>query len=319
MKKQLVSIVAPAYNEELVVQHFYDRITTICKNLEKYNYEILIVNDGSKDNTKVICEELCKKDKQVSFLSLSRNFGHEIALAAGLDYAKGDVVIIMDIDLQDTPEIIPAMLKEYENGFEVVNAKRISRAGETWLKKFTANLFYKTFSASSGKVKMPNNVGNYRLLSRKAVDAFKTLKETHRFARGLFCWIGFNTTEIEFEREPRVAGKTKYNYKTMINYAIEGLTSFTTAPLRWATYIGIFTALAASIYVVFVFYMVFTNNPNLEPGWSSMVVIMLFFGSVQLIILGVIGEYLGRIFNETKHRPLYFIEKYQTRVTKNDE
>ncbi len=314
VKKQLISIVAPAYNEELVVKHFYSKITEICRNFNSYDYEILIVNDGSKDNTKIICEELCEIDNHLSFLSLSRNFGHEVALAAGLDYAKGDVVIIMDIDLQDTPEIMQKMLKEYENGYEVVNAKRISRAGETWLKKITADVFYRAFSASSGRVRMPRNVGNYRLLSRRAVDAFKSLKETHRFARGLFCWVGFPTTEVEFERDARVAGNTKYSYKAMINYAIEGLTSFTIAPLRWATYLGVITSILSVIYVIYVFYMVFTNNPDLERGWSSTIIIMLFFGSFQLLFLGIIGEYLGRIFNETKNRPLYFIEKYHTNI-----
>lgn len=318
--KQCISVVAPAYNEELVVDAFYERISGVLQKIENYDYEILIVNDGSKDKTPTLVKELCKKDSRVSFVNLSRNYGHEIAVAAGLDYAIGDVVVLMDIDLQDTPEIIPDMIKKYEEGFDVVNAKRKSREGETFMKKFTAKMFYRVFSASSGKVKMPENVGNYRLVSRRAVEAFKELRETHRFARGLFCWIGFPTTEIEFEREARVAGKTKYNYKTMINYAIEGLTSFTTAPLRWATYAGIISAVIAVVYAIYVVYMVITNNPNLQPGWASMVCIMLFFGSLQLIFLGVIGEYLGRIFNETKNRPLYYIQEYiQTNQSKRIE
>ncbi len=308
--KPIISVVAPAYNEELVVNQFYDRISSILNKIEDYDYEILIVNDGSKDKTPEMVKALCEKDKHLSFVSLSRNYGHEIAVAAGMDHAIGDVVVLMDIDLQDTPELIPAMLKKYEEGFDVVNAKRKSRDGETFMKKFTAKMFYKVFSASSGKVKMPENVGNYRLVSRRAVEAFKKLRETHRFARGLFCWVGFPTTEIEFEREARVAGKTKYNYKTMINYAIEGLTSFTTAPLRWATYAGIFTAVIAVLYLIYVLVMAFTHNPSLQPGWASMMCVMLFFGSLQLIFLGVIGEYLGRIFNETKQRPLYFIQEY---------
>lgn len=314
--KQLISVVAPAYNEEEVVEKFHEKITSILVKLTNYDYEICIVNDGSKDRTVEICHELMKLDKHISFVSLSRNYGHEIAVAAGMDHAKGDVVILMDIDLQDTPDIIPQMIEQYEAGYDIVNAKRKSRNGETWLKKFTAEMFYKVFSASSGKVKMPRNVGNYRLISRRAVDAFNKLRETHRFARGLFCWVGFPTTEIEFEREARVAGKTKYNYKTMINYAIEGLTSFTTAPLRWATYIGVVTAFLALIYMLYVFYMAITGNPSLQKGWSSMMIIMLLFGSMQMIFLGIIGEYLGRIFNETKNRPLYFIQEYTTNFNK---
>ena len=316
--KQLISIVAPAYNEEEVVEKFHKRITSILTQLNNYDYEICIVNDGSKDRTVEICHSLMKMDKHISFVSLSRNYGHEIAVAAGMDYAKGDVIILMDIDLQDTPDIIPQMIEQYEEGYDIVNAKRKSRDGETWLKKFTAEMFYKVFSASSGKVKMPRNVGNYRLISRRAVDAFNKLRETHRFARGLFCWVGFPTTDIEFEREARAAGKTKYNYKTMINYAIEGLTSFTTAPLRWATYIGVITAFLALIYMIFVFYMAITGNPNLQKGWSSVMIIMLLFGSMQMIFLGIIGEYLGRIFNETKNRPLYFIQEYTTNFNKED-
>ncbi|WP_270190975.1 glycosyltransferase [Holdemania filiformis] len=312
--KSLISIVAPAYNEEDVIEKFYLRITKILSALSEYNYEICIVNDGSEDNTVKICHRLLDNDPHISFLSLSRNFGHEIAVAAGLDYAKGDIIILMDIDLQDPPEIIPQMIDKYEEGYDIVNAKRKSREGETWLKKFTAEMFYKVFSASSGKVRMPKNVGNFRLISRRAVNAFKELRETHRFARGLFCWVGFPTIEIEFEREARAAGKTKYNYKTMINYAIEGLTSFTTAPLRWAAYIGIITAIFAILYMIHVFWMAITKDPNLQKGWSSMMIVLLFFGSLQMIFLGIIGEYLGRIFDETKNRPLYYIEEYTTKI-----
>lgn len=312
--KSLISIVAPAYNEEDVIEKFYLRITKILSALNEYNYEICIVNDGSEDNTVKICHRLLDNDPHISFLSLSRNFGHEIAVAAGLDYAKGDIIILMDIDLQDPPEIIPQMIGKYEEGYDIVNAKRKSREGETWLKKFTAEMFYKVFSASSGKVRMPRNVGNFRLISRRAVNAFKELRETHRFARGLFCWVGFPTIEIEFEREARAAGKTKYNYKTMINYAIEGLTSFTTAPLRWAAYIGIITAIFAILYMIYVFWMAITKDPNLQKGWSSMMIVLLFFGSLQMIFLGIIGEYLGRIFDETKNRPLYYIEEYTTKI-----
>lgn len=310
MDKKLLSIVAPAYNEEEVIETFCTTISDLCAKITGYDYEIVIINDGSSDKTESIMHRIQQENSHITYVSLSRNFGHEIAVTAGLDHAKGDIVILMDADLQDTPSIIPEMIAKYEEGYDIVNAKRSTRDGETFLKKFTAKAFYKVFSASSGKVKMPENVGNYRLVSRRAVESFKELRETHRFARGLFCWIGFPTTEIEFAREARFAGKTKYNYKTMINYAIEGLTSFTVAPLRWATYAGCLAILFAICYTIYVLFMVFTHDPNLQPGWSSMTIIMLFFGSLQLIFLGVIGEYLGRIFNETKNRPLYFIKEY---------
>lgn len=310
MDKPLVTVVAPAYNEEEVVNEFYSEMTKILSDLDNYNYEILIVNDGSKDKTEPMIKEICAKDKKVSFVNLSRNYGHEIAVAAGLKYAKGDIVILMDIDLQDTPAIIPDMIKKYEEGYDIVNAKRKSRDGETFMKKLTAKYFYKILHSMSGKVKVPRDVGNYRLASRRAVDAFNELAETHRFARGLFTWIGYPTTEIEFERDPRLAGETKYNYRTMINYAIEGITSFSTAPLRLATYFGMFVSLAAFVYLIVIVATKAVGNNTYVSGWASMMAVILFLGGIQLLSLGIIGEYVGRIFNETKNRPLYFVENY---------
>ena len=316
---ELLSVVAPAYNEEACIQTFHDRLTEVCSKLDGYDYELLVVNDGSKDKTEELLHEMCRKDPHMSMVSLSRNYGHETAVAAGMDYARGDVIVLMDADLQDTPELIPQMIAKYEEGYDVVNAKRSSRVGETWMKKWTAKKFYQVFAKASGKIHMEENVGNYRLVSRRACDAFCQLKETHRFARGLFAWVGFPTATIEFQRDPRAAGKTKYNYKSMINLAIEGLTSFTTAPLRWATYAGIVAILFAIIYIIYVLVLFFTHNPSLQPGWSSMVIIILLFGSLQLIFLGVIGEYLGRIFDESKHRPLYFIKEYTTKMERRDQ
>jgi len=315
---KLISVVAPAYNEETCLQQFHDRLTEVCRSLSGYDYELLVVNDGSTDRTEEILHDLCRTDEHMSMVSLSRNYGHETAVAAGMDYARGDIIVLMDADLQDTPELIPQMLKKYEEGYDIVNARRSSRAGETWMKKWTAKKFYHVFAKASGKVHMPENVGNYRLVSRRAADAFCKLRETHRFARGLFSWVGYPTTEVEFERDPRAAGKTKYNYKSMVNLAIEGLTSFTTAPLRWATYAGLIAICFAIIYIIYVLVMVCTHDPHLQPGWSSMVIIMLLFGSLQLIFLGVIGEYLGRIFDETKGRPLYFIKEYTTKMERRD-
>lgn len=317
--KEIISVVAPAYNEEDVINKFYDRMTEVMKELTNYDYELVIVNDGSKDKTASLAYELCEKDQRVSFVNLSRNYGHEVAVAAGIDHAKGDVVVLMDIDLQDTPEFIYQMIEKYEEGYDVINARRASRAGETFMKKITAKFFYKLLSFASGKVKIPRDVGNYRMVSRKVVEAFKQFSETHRFARGLFSWAGFKTIEIEFERDPRVAGETKYNYKSMINFAIEGLTSFTTAPLRWATYAGAISVMVSIGYAIYILVLAFTGNPTLEPGWASLMLVILFFGSVQLLFLGVIGEYLGRVFNETKNRPLYFVMDYVTNINKKKD
>jgi len=314
----LLSIVAPAYNEAACIVAFHDRLTEVCRGINGFDYEILIINDGSSDQTEELLHQLCRQDPHMAMVSLSRNYGHEIAVAAGMDYARGDAIVLMDADLQDPPELIPQMIAKYQEGYDVVNARRSSRAGETWMKKWTAKEFYKVFARSSGRVHMEENVGNFRLVSRRARDAFCRLRESHRFARGLFSWVGFPTAEVVFERDARLAGKTKYNYRSMISLAVEGLTSFTTAPLHWATYTGLAAVAFAVIYTIYVLVMFFTHDPHLQPGWSSMVIIILIFGSCELLSLGIIGEYLGRIFDESKHRPLYFIKEYTVHMERRD-
>lgn len=304
---KIISVVAPAYNEEDVVSFFYDSVSIIMKGVSNYDYEIVIVNDGSKDNTYNIVKELCLRDERVKLVDLSRNFGHEIALTAGIDHAVGTAVILMDIDLQDPPEIIPNLIAKFEEGYDVVNARRISRDGETFMKKLTAKLFYRVIAKANKKINIPENVGNFRLISRNVVDSFKKLSEQHRFTRGLISWIGYKTCIVDFHRVPRVAGKSKYNWKGMINYAIEGFTSFTTVPLRTATYFGIFTSFIFLVYfIVFVILSIAHRITNFN--FHFIILLMLIFSSINSIFIGILGEYVSRIFNETKNRPLYYVQ-----------
>ncbi len=304
---KLISILIPLYNEEETLPITYDRLTRVLTDIH-YDFEILFINDGSNDKSIKILKEIREKDPRVSYLDLSRNYGKEIAMAAGFDYAVGDAVIIMDADLQDPPELIPQMIQYWEEGFDDVYAKRKNRNGETWLKKKTSYYFYRILKKVS-KVEIQEDTGDFRLLSRRAVEAIKGFKEHHRYTKGFFSWIGFNKKEILFEREARIAGKSKWNYFKLIELAIEGITSFSSAPLRMTTYVGFTTATIGIIYMA---YVVIKKIVFGDPvaGYASMVSLLLFFSSIQLISLGIIGEYLGRIFDETKNRPLYFINDY---------
>jgi polyisoprenyl-phosphate glycosyltransferase len=306
--KKLISIMVPVYNEEAVLTIFYNVLCKTVNKITNYNFEIIFVNDGSKDQTLSILRKLKLEDHRISYLSLSRNFGKEIAMAAGFDYTNGDAVIIIDSDLQDPPELIFEMISKWEDGYDDVYAKRISREGETWLKKFTSRNFYRLLSRIS-KVDIQRNTGDFRLLSRKAVESIKKFKESERYTKGLFSLIGHKKIAIDFNRNPRAAGKTKWNYRKLFNLAIEGLTSFSTAPLKIFTYLGFIIAIIAFIYT---FIIVFKTIVYGEPvrGYPSLVSIVLFIGGIQLISLGIIGEYLGRVFNETKNRPLYLVDEF---------
>lgn len=309
----------PAYNEEDVLPEFYRRLCMVLDTIPM-NGEIIFVNDGSSDNTLSILEQLRSKDERLAIIDLSRNFGKEIALTAGLHKTNGDAVIVIDADLQDPPELIPALIKEWQNGFDVVYAKRTAREGENFLKRATAHAFYRIMQ-HIGRVKIPSDTGDFRLLSRRAVDSLNTLQEQHRFMKGLFTWIGYPQKAVPYEREIRHAGNTKWNYFGLFNLAIEGITSFTIAPLKIATYIGLLTATGAFFYGL---YMIITTllYGNEVAGYPSLIVIILFLGGIQLTAIGIIGEYLGRIFNETKNRPLYFINSYLPRrssLTPNEE
>lgn len=304
----LLSVVVPAYNEEEVLLEFHKRLSNVIDTMS-IDAEIVYVNDGSNDNTLSVLQELREKDPRVAIVDLSRNFGKEIAMTAGLDHARGDAVVVIDADLQDPPELIPEFLKYWQEGYDVVYAQRIAREGETIIKKATAHAFYRIMQ-QVGRVRIPENTGDYRLLSRRALDSLKQLREQHRFMKGLFVWIGYPQKGVPYRRDPRHAGKTKWNYWRLWNFAIEGITSFTTTPLKLATYLGLSTATGAFLYGSYFFIRtLLLGNP--VPGYSSLLVVMLFLGGIQLIGLGIIGEYVGRMFNESKQRPLYFLKGYE--------
>ncbi len=303
----LISIVVPAYNEAEVLTAFHKTVDKALSGLP-VELEIVYINDGSTDNTLDIINGLRAGDKRITLIDLSRNFGKEIALTAGLHKAAGDAVVVIDADLQDPPEIIPELIKEWQNGYDVVYAKRTLRDGESILKKTTAHFFHR-FIQHAGKFSIPVDTGDFRILSRRAVNALNTFKEHHRFMKGLFAWIGFKQKAVHYKRDSRRAGKSKWNYWRLWNFALEGITSFTIAPLKISTYIGTITALSAFGYGI---YMVIETllHGNEVPGYPSLIVIILMLGGIQLVAIGILGEYLGRIFNETKQRPLYFINEY---------
>ncbi|MEK5025684.1 MULTISPECIES: glycosyltransferase family 2 protein [unclassified Paenibacillus] len=303
-----ITILIPAYNEEEVLYTLYERLLAVFESLPRFEFEVLLVNDGSTDNTLGIIKALRKNDPRISFVDLTRNFGKEIAMMAGFDYAKGDAVIIIDADLQDPPELIPEMIKYWQDGFEDVYAKRRTRAGETWLKKSTSSLFYSLLQKISS-IPIQPNTGDFRLLDRRCIEALKQMRETQRYTKGMFSWIGFKKKEILFDRDARAAGKTKWNYIKLIDLAIEGITSFTTKPLRLSALFGFAISLFAFIYIVWIVFKTLIYGESVA-GYPSLMTIVLFMGGIQLLSLGVIGEYLGRIFNETKKRPLYFVNEY---------
>ena len=308
MEKNKVLVVIPAYNEEECLHELYKRVTAVLSKLENYDYEILIINDGSKDKTLEILQELHDKDNHIQYVNLARNYGKEIAMAAGFDYVKGDVVVILDADLQDPPELIPDMISYYEAGYDDIYGRRKSRKGETWLKKTTAKLFYKLLQKST-RVDILKDTGDFRLLSRRAVEALKKYKEQRRYTKGFFALIGFKKKEFLYDRDSRVAGQSKWNYFNLFNLAIEGITSFSNFPLRLSSFLGIIVAAFGFIYIVF---LVLKTLIFGEPvrGYPTLLSVIIFLGGIQLLSLGVIGEYLGRIFDEVKNRPLYFVEKY---------
>nr|WP_255421457.1 glycosyltransferase family 2 protein [Turicibacter sp. TS3] len=308
VSKEVLSIIIPMYNEEESLPYLYDRLVRLGDKIENYTLEFLFVNDGSSDNSLTMVKELREIDARVCYLSLSRNFGKEVAMGAAFDYVNGDAVVIIDADLQDPPELILEMLKYYEEGYDDVYAKRKSREGETWLKKMTSKTFYRVLHTVS-RVPIQQDTGDFRLLSRRAIEALKSFPEKQRYTKGMFSLIGFKKIAIEFDRDPRVAGSTKWNYFKLMELAVEGITSFTLAPLRISTYIGIITSLCAMVYATFIFIKTVIYGIDV-PGYASLMCVVLFLGGVQLLCLGVIGEYLGRIFIEAKARPLYFIDEY---------
>ena len=314
MKK--ISIIIPAYNEEESLPYLYERLEKVISRIENYEFEILFVNDGSKDNTIKLIKEYREKDKRISYVDFSRNFGKELAMIAGLDYATGDGVIFMDADLQDPPELIPEMIKYWEEGYDDVYAQRKSRAGESFLKKFTSKMYYKVLQALT-PVEIQKDTGDFRLLDRRCVNALKKLRETDRNSKSMFSWIGYKKKAIMYDRDPRVAGKTKWNYKKLVNLAIDGITSFTTSPLRISTYIAIPTFLALFIYLIYVIIKCIRFSVAVQ-AYQAIILLVLFFSGVQILLFGIIGEYLGRIFNTSKNRPLYLVNEYNGKKEMND-
>jgi len=305
---QTVSVIVPVFNESEVLPLFHRRLKDVLSKLP-FNYEIIYINDGSGDGTWDLVNELKNKEPQIALIDLSRNFGKELALSAGLDYAKGDAVVVIDADLQDPPELIPELLNHWQQGFDVIYAKRTTRHGETWFKKFSAHYFYKIIHRLSN-IPIPEDTGDFRVLSKRAVFALRQCKEHHRFMKGLFSWIGFKQTAVLYERAPRAKGETKWNYLKLWELALEGITSFTIVPLKCASYLGFLTAFSAFLYALFIIYKTLRFGESVQ-GYPSLMVVMLFLGGIQLITLGIIGEYLGRTFNESKQRPLYLVQDYQ--------
>ena len=303
-----ITILVPCYNESESLHLFYERMADVMGKIDEYVFHILFVNDGSKDSTLDIMRKLHAADARVSYLDLSRNFGKETAMIAGLDYCDSDAVIFMDADLQDPPELIPQMIREWENGYIDVYAKRKSRKGESWFKKFSSHLYYRILQKLTD-IEIQVDVGDFRLLDRQAVQALRAMRERQRYTKGMFSWIGYKKKEILFDRDERIAGETKWNYLKLFGLAIDGITSFTIVPLRMASVLGIIISFVAFLYIVFVVVRTLLYGDPVA-GYPSLISILLFIGGVQLIVLGIIGEYLGRIFNESKQRPVYLISEY---------
>jgi polyisoprenyl-phosphate glycosyltransferase len=303
--KKLISVIVPAYNEEAVIGMFHTKMSEVFDQLQNYLCEMIFIDDGSIDNTKNIINDLVKTDPRVCSISLSRNFGKEAAMTAGLDLASGQAVAIFDVDLQDPPELLLQFVEQWEFGYDVAYAKRTQRDNESAVKKITANLFYRVMARLS-RISIPPDTGDCRLMTRRVVDSLGRLREQHRFMKGLFAWVGYPSVAVEYRRAGRAAGTTNFNYWKLWNFALEGITSFTIAPLKLATYLGslcsIF-AIAAGIWIALKTILF----GDIVRGYPTLIVTVLFLGGIQLFFIGILGEYLGRIFGESKNRPLYIV------------
>lgn len=308
---KLITVIVPAYNEEESLPNIVDRLEKLASSVKKYDFEFLFINDGSKDKTLDILQQYAANDPRVSYINFSRNFGKEIGVAAGLDYAQGDAVVIMDADGQEPPELIPQMIKWWEQGYDDVYARR-SKKRDSAIRKFMSHTYYRTLQKMT-RIPIQIDTGDFRLFSRRCVEALRQFRETSRQNKALFSWVGFKKKEITYVQPPRQAGQTKWEFgllspgNSLINLAIDGFTSFTTLPLRFITIMGLFISLAAFIYIIVVIIQAIMGVPRFG-GYNTLLILVLFLGGVQLISLGVIGEYIGRIFIETKGRPLYLIQ-----------
>ena len=308
MNTTLLSILIPVYNESECIELLYERLDKATVTLP-CEVEFMFVNDGSRDNSLAIIRQLRERDERVSYLDLSRNFGKEIAMYAGIDHIQGDALVIIDADLQDPPELIPVMFEKLEKGYDDVYACRLSRKGESWLKKWTSKSYYRALKQLSN-IPVQANTGDFRMFSRKAIAALRELKERERNMKGLFSFIGFNKKPVYYDRDPRIAGRTKWNWLKLIDLAVKGLTSFSTVPLRIISIMGFLISFFAFVYMAYVaLKALFIGDP--VSGYPSLMTVLLFLGGVILLALGIIGEYLGVIYNETKKRPVYFVKEYK--------
>ncbi len=305
-KAPFISIVAPCYNEAGVIDVFLQEMFDVLKRLER-DFEIVFINDGSRDNTLDVLIEKAKQHNEIRVLNLTRNFGKEAALTAGIDYAQGEVVVPIDVDLQDPPELILDFVREYEAGYDVVVGKREDRTTDTAAKRLSAEFFYKMHNKISD-IQIPQNVGDYRLMSRRVVEALKQLPETQRFMKGIFAWLGFKTAIVTYKREERVAGESSFNGWKLWNFALDGITSFSTAPLRVWLYVGSVLSMIAFVYGSWIILKTLMFGVD-SPGYASIITIVLFLGGIQLMGIGILGEYIGRIYLESKRRPVYIVER----------
>lgn len=305
MKK--ISILIPCYNEEQSLPLLYPELVKLMDANPGYEWELMFVNDGSKDNTLTVLQQLRQQDGRVNYVDLSRNFGKEAAMLAGFDHVSGDCMVIIDADLQHPPTLIPEMIKWWEQGYDDVYAKRKSRGKESWLRKRLSLQFYKILQRSS-RFEVLQNVGDFRLLDRCCINALRQLRESERYTKGMYSWIGFKKKEIEFEQGDRIAGESSWNYRQLFSFAIDGITSFTNAPLRISTVVGFVVSLCAFLYMIYVFFKAVIFGDPVQ-GYPTLVILILFLGGIQLLSLGIIGEYIGRIYNETKNRPDYIVRE----------
>ncbi|WP_391557558.1 glycosyltransferase family 2 protein [Robertmurraya sp.] len=312
---KLITIIIPCFNEENSIAELYTRLNQEISIINNYSFEILFINDGSSDDTLLKIKKLRNNDQRISFVNLSRNYGKEIAMAAGFDYAIGDAAIIMDADLQHPPEIIKEMIYYWEEGYEDIYAKRLKREGESMFKRYTSKAYYRVLQKMT-KIPILEDVGDFRLLDRRCIEALKQFRESQRNTKGIYSWIGFRKKEIFFDAPIRKTGKSKWSLVSLIDLAIDGVTSFTILPLRISSILGFFISVLAFIYLLFIVTKTIIFG-EIVSGYPSLMVVILFLGGIQLISLGVIGEYLGRVFNETKNRPLYFVEDYKSKKVEN--
>jgi len=305
-----LSVIVPLYNEELVIRRMYETLTaTLVRN--RIDYEILLVDDGSRDGTPAIAKELAQKDRRLKLIRFSRNFGHQIAITAGMDRASGQVVAIIDADLQDPPEVILEMIEKWREGYQVVYGVRKTRKGESAFKLFTAAMFYRTLRLMT-PVDIPTDTGDFRLMDRRVVEQLKRMRERSRFVRGMVSWVGFKQCKVEYVRESRAAGETKYPLKKMVRFAVDGILSFSQVPLRLSSALGFLCSVVSFALMLYVLGVKYFHPEWVIQGWTSIFVACLFLGGVQLIAIGILGEYIGRIYDEIKARPLYIVDEERT-------